>query len=244
MSLSREKELDRIAHDYHLNKEIPDKFIESICQEYCCKCLGSLISPEDRVVELGYGDGITLDRLAARAKHYTIIEGAKSLVDLVKRNHPYVEAVHALFEDYRPKEAFDKILALHVFEHIDDPTALFRHLRSWLKPGGEIVVVVPNKASLHRRLAVIMGISEALDTLSPRDHMVGHQRVYDLAGIESDLREGGLEPFEHKGFFLKTLPNGMMLEYEPQLISALNILGDQIPVEMTANLAVRARLKE
>jgi len=244
MSMSRKEELERIARDYHLNEEVPDKFIETICQEYCCEWLGTLMTPGDRVVELGYGDGVTLNRLAPIASHYTIVEGARTLAELVRGEHPDVEVVNELFEAYVPSEGFDLVLALHVFEHVDNPIELGRHLRSWLKPEGEIVVVVPNKASLHRQLAVLMGLSEALDTLSPRDHMVGHQRVYDLAGLERDLRESGFEPFAHKGFFIKTLPNVMMLDYSPELLRALNDLAEQLPSEAAANLAVRARLRD
>lgn len=238
---ARQQALEQIAHQYHLNDEVPDKFIEDLCQEHCCLWLEGLVNEGDRVIELGYGEGITLARLAPRTPHYTVVEGAPSLVDAIRARHPEVAVVPALFEDYLPPEPCDRLLALHVFEHVDDPVALGRHLRRWLRPDGEIVVIVPNRASLHRRLAVKMGLQPALDTLSPRDHLVGHQRVYDLAGLEADLRAAGFEPFERKGFFLKTLPNGMMLDHSPALIAALNALGDELPVEMTANIAVRAR---
>jgi SAM-dependent methyltransferase len=241
MKVTTGDELERIAHLYHLNQEVPDKFIEDLCQEHCCDWLDSLISPSDRVVELGYGEGITVSRLAHKAGRYTVVEGAASLSELLKRKHPTVEVVESMFELYSPPKLFDKLLALHVFEHVDDPVELGRHLHSWLARDGEIVVVVPNRRSLHRRLAVIMGLIPDLDALSPRDLLVGHQRVYDLAGIEFDLREAGFEIFERRGFFLKTLPNSMMLGYQPELIRALNLLGDQMPVEMAANIAVRAR---
>lgn len=241
MKFSRTEELERIAYTYHLNEDVADKFIEDLCQEHCCHWLSSLILPSDRVIELGYGEGITLDRLAYKAGQYTVVEGAPSLVDVVKQKHPTVEVVNSLFEAYSPPQPFDKLLALHVFEHVDDPVELGRHLRTWLKCDGEIIVIVPNKASLHRRLAVMMDLMPKLDTLSPRDHLVGHQRVYDLGGIEADLRKAGFEPFERRGFFLKALPNSMMLNHKPELIRALNLLGDELPVEMTANLAIRAR---
>lgn len=243
MKLTSTDALERIAHTYHLNEEVPDKFIEDMCQEHCCDWLSSLISSSDSVIELGYGEGITLERLADKAGHYAIVEGAPSLVNVVKQKHPKVEVINSLFEDYSPPQSYDMLLALHVFEHVDDPVALGRHLRTWLNTSGEIVVIVPNSTSLHRRLAVLMGLTPALDTLSPRDHLVGHQRVYDLFGLESDLRKAGFEPFERRGFFVKTLPNSMMLKYKPELIRALNLLGDQLPIEMTANIAVRARLK-
>ena len=239
---TREAELERIARQYHLNDQVPDKFIEDICQQHCCDWLQTLIAPSDRVIELGYGEGITLSRLAPRAGHYTVVEGAQSLVDLMREKHPEVDAAHALFEAYRPQEPCDKLLALHVLEHVDEPVTLLRHLRHWLRSEGELVVVVPNRDSLHRQLAVLMGLQPALDTLSARDHVVGHQRVYDLASLEADLLDAGFEPFDRRGFFLKTLPNGMMLDHSPALVQALNQLGDRLPVTMTANLAVRARL--
>ena len=243
MTASRIDELERIATEYHLNEEIRDKFIEDICQEYCCDWLQSLILPNDRVVELGYGEGITLERLSGLPAHYAMVEGAPSLLEIVRQRHPRVEAIGALFEEYRPSKPFDKLLALHVLEHVDDPVTLAKHLATWLEPDGEIVVVVPNKESLHRRLAVIMGLTPELSTLSPRDHLVGHQRVYDLDGLEADLRTAGFEPFERRGFFLKTLPNSMMIGHTPELVQALNVIGDHLPSEMLANIAVRARIR-
>ena len=235
-------ELERIAAAYHLNEAVPDKFIEDICQEYCCQWLQSLLASSDRVIELGYGEGITTARLSGCATHYTVVEGAASLVAPLRERHPTVNAVHAMFEDYLPEQPCDKLLALHVLEHVDDPVSLARTLRAWLAPGGELVVVVPNRDSLHRRLAVAMGMQPALDTLSPRDHLVGHQRVYSLAGLEADLRAAGFETIERRGFFLKTLPNGMMLGHSPELILAMNRIGEDLPAELQANIAVRARI--
>ena len=234
-------QLEEIASNYHLKEDVPDKFIEDICQDYCCDWLEAIIDPDDRIIELGYGEGITVDRLAHSSRHYTVVEGSTSLVDKCRRKHPDIEVIHSFFETYTPDQRYDKILALHVFEHVDDPVQLACHLRGWLKPEGEIIVIVPNRESLHRRLALLMGLTQSLDELSPRDHLVGHQRVYDLAGLEADLREAGYEPLTRDGFFLKVLPNGMMLDHSHQLISALNTLGRALPVEMTANLAVRAR---
>lgn len=239
----RAEELERIAAQYHLSSNVPDKFIEDLCQEHCCDWLASLIGPDDVVVELGYGEGITVSRLAACAGRYVVVEGAASLAAVVRTRHPQVEVVEALFEEHLPAQRCDKLLALHVFEHVDEPVALAAHLRNWLQPHGELIAVVPNRMSLHRQLAVLMGLQPALDTLSPRDELVGHQRVYDLPDLESDLEEAGFEVFERRGFFLKTLPNGMMLDYSPELIRAMNQLGDQLPPELTANVAVRARRK-
>ncbi|MFW3173009.1 methyltransferase domain-containing protein [Geodermatophilus sp. CPCC 206100] len=238
---ARTHELERIAHSYHLNDDVPDKFIEDALQEHCCDWLAGLVSPDDVVVELGVGEGVTLSRLASLPRRYVVVEGAPSLAARVRAQHPTVEVAEALFEEFVPDEPCDKLMALHVLEHVDDPVALAAHLRTWLVPDGELVVVVPNRRSLHRRLAVLMGLQPELDTLSPRDHLVGHQRVYDLDSLEADLRAAGFEPFERKGMLFKPLPNAMMLDFSPQLVQALNDLGDELPADLGANIAVRAR---
>lgn len=241
MVTTRTDELERIAHQYHLNDEVPDKFIEDAAQLHCCDWLASLIDPGDAVIELGYGEGVTLGRLAPLSREYVVVEGAPSLAALVRAEHPSVSVVEALFEEHVPDRPCDKLMALHVLEHVDEPVPLLRHLSTWLSTDGEIVVVVPNKRSLHRRLAVIMGLQPELDTLSPRDHLVGHQRVYDLEGLEADLRAGGFEVVERTGLQFKPLPNGMMLDFSPELVAAMNVLGDELPADTAANIAVRAR---
>jgi hypothetical protein len=62
-----------------------------------------------------------------------------------------------------------------------------------------------------------------------------------MASLVSDLSAAGFEVIERKGFFLKTLPNGMMLNHIPELIWALNKIGDELPAEWQANLALRLR---
>lgn len=238
---ARTHALERIAHEYHLNADVPDKFIEDAHQEHCCDWLATLVSDDDVVVELGVGEGVTISRLAPLPRRYVVVEGAPSLAARARANFPDIDVVEALFEDHVPDEPCDKLLAIHVMEHVDDPVALTAHLGTWLAPGGELIVVVPNRNSLHRRLAVLMGLQPELDTLSPRDHLVGHQRVYDLAGLEADLRAAGFEPFERKGLMFKPLPNSMMLDFSPELVRALNDLGDELPADLGANIAVRAR---
>lgn len=233
-------ELERIARDYHLNDEFSDKFIENACQQYCCDWLASLLEVNDRVLELGYGDGITLSRLSPLVNSYTVVEGAESLAACVLDKFPEVHTVHALFENYEAETSFQKVLALHVLEHVDDPVRLLRHMSHWIADDGELIVIVPNCDSIHRRLAVLMGLQQERDSLSPRDHVVGHQRVYGLAMLREHLDAAGYRVVEERGFFMKSLPNSMMLDYSSVLIEALNQLSDTLPAELLANLAVRA----
>jgi 2-polyprenyl-3-methyl-5-hydroxy-6-metoxy-1,4-benzoquinol methylase len=243
MNQTYAQKLEAIAQTFHADAEYPDKFIEHMFQEYYCDgWLRSLLRPEDSVLELGVGDGLTLARLSPIARNYTVVEGAPTLVATVHERFPTIEVAQAMFEDYRPESKFDKVFALHVFEHVNEPVALLKHMRLWLKPEGDLVVIVPNSESIHRQLAVLMGIQPRLDSLSPRDHVVGHQRVYSFDGLRADLKEAGFQVLEEKGFFFKPLPNSMMLDFSRDLLWAMNVIAETLPPALMGNIAVRARL--
>lgn len=241
--MSNVEELNSIAKEYHLNEGIADKFIEDACQEYCCDWLETFIDEHDSVLELGYGEGLTYTRLSKKTKNYSIIEGSSDLIEDIRLKHPNINLINGMFEEYQPVNSYDLILALHVFEHVADPVALAQHMKSWISKDGEMVVLVPNKESLHRRLAKDMGLIGDLGQLSERDKLVGHQKVYSLRELEQDFIDAGYEIIGKKGFFIKALPNSMMLDYSPDLILALNNCGSVVPMELLANIAIVVKVK-
>ena len=97
--------------------------------------------------------------------------------------------------------------------------ALLKKLRKWSK---RLIVLVPNAQSWHRKLAKQMGMIPSIYQLSARDVIEGHVRVYDKQTLDIDLSLAGWEAKKWRGFFLKTLPNAMMLGHSPELIRAMN----------------------
>jgi len=54
--------------------------------------------------------------------------------------------------DEVPSQAFDLVTALHVLEHIPDPSEPLKAFRQWLRPGGKLFVVVPNPDGWGKKL--------------------------------------------------------------------------------------------
>jgi len=239
MSINKEQ-LDKIAVDYHTSNAIPDMHIENLCQEYFIDWLLKQIPAASVVLELGYGDGLVTKALANSDCNLTLIEGAETLVDIAKDAHPNIRCIHTLFEEFSPVNQYDVIVASHVLEHVDEPKYILKLLATWLTDTGKIIIVVPNRNSLHRQLAVLMGLQPTLETLSQRDLLVGHQRVYSLETLKDDIRQSDLQPIESMGFFLKVLPNSMMLDYSRELLWGLNAISNSLPTDLLANIAVVA----
>lgn len=232
--------LDEIADQYHLNDSLQDKFIEDLSQYYFCEWVVENFSKSLKCCEMGFGDGITAQGLYKHFDNYIVIEGSSKLVAQAQKKLPSLQVIHGLFEEFRPESQFDLILALHVLEHVDNPLEILQTIDGWLAPGGKVVILVPNKNSLHRIFAKGMGLIPSLDTLSPRDHQVGHQRVYDFEKLESVLIEGGFTVDMKKGFFLKILPNSMMVNFDPKLIVEFNKASTLLSDEYMANICIVA----
>ncbi len=235
--------LNKIAQEYHLNKAIPDMHIENISQEYFTKWLLCHVTPTMRVLELGYGDGLVTQALLQAGVELTVLEGSSELVNVARREHPELNCVHTLFESYNPEpdQHFNLVLASHVLEHVDNPSLLIQRIYHWLSDEGQLIAVVPNKNSVHRQLAVLMGLQPELDSLSERDLMVGHQRVFSLLSLENLIESANFEIKDTSGFFLKVLPNSMMLDYSEALLLALNTISPAISKNILANIAVVAK---
>ena len=236
--------LDDIAINYHL-QNLPDMHIERICQEYEITWLLENISNSGRkVLDLGYGDGVNFEPLA-RSCELTLVEGSEELAKKARLRSAElglnVDVHCSMFEDFKADENFDVILASHILEHVDKPVELLTHLGRLLRPGGLLIGLVPNAESLHRRLGVAMGLSKQLDDLSERDYLVGHQRVYDLLMLTSDLLQGGFAITNHRGFFAKLLANHQMLHLDTAVLLGLLKMSDDLPTELCANLGFVAK---
>ncbi len=234
--------LDTYADTYYLNAQIDDVNIEELGQRRAIGRTVRALGGARRVLEMGYGTGLVTAELLERDVPIEVLEGSPKLCAVARERHGARGLVvhEALFEQFAPASPYDAVLAMHIAEHVDDPVALFATVAGWLEPGGSIIVVVPNAQSLHRRLAVRMGLQEKLDDLSPRDHLVGHRRVYDFDGLAGDLARAGFSVQEQFGYQLKTVPNSMMADWPQDLLAALIDISEELPPAMLANIGVRA----
>ncbi len=84
-----------------------------------------------------------------------------------------------------PERNFDVVSAFHVLEHMPDSRAFLRTLSRWARPGGFLVIEVPNWSSVQRRR-----LRGDWPGVRPREHLV-HFTPRTLART---LRAVGAEP--------------------------------------------------
>jgi SAM-dependent methyltransferase len=99
-----------------------------------------------------------------------------------------------------PPGSLDAVTLWHVLEHLDDPGRALSLIAAWLRPGGAVLVGVPNLASWQARL----GGERWYHLDVPR-----HRVHFTPRGVDALLRRSGFEPVSVTHLLLEHNPFGM-----------------------------------
>ena len=183
----------------------------------------------DSILEMGPAEGVMTELLAATGKKLTLVEGSGMFCDALRRRFPQANTVHALFEEFQPKELFDNIILGHVLEHVEDPVDILSRAKRWLKPEiGRIFSAVPNARSLHRQAAVIMGLLRQEDELNELDIHHGHRRVFNPESFRNTFYQAGLNIEIFGGYWIKPVSNAQIeATWSPEMLEAFMVVGER-----------------
>lgn len=182
-----------------------------------------------RGLELGPAEGEMTQFLINDFEQLTIVEGAADLLAQIPARANLIK-IHALFEEFQPEHPFDSIILEHILEHVDDPVGLLSRVKNWLSPNGRLFLGVPNGNSIHRLVAVKMGLLDNPCQLNSRDHALGHRRVYTPETFRADIEKSGLKVLEMGGVYFKPLSNGQIQEHwTEEMIQGFYELGKDFP---------------
>lgn len=151
-----------------------------------------LLGANKRVLELGSAAGHFTRALVADNCRVVAVEldpqAARSLEDVAERvvvgdlSDP--EVIASAIDD----EGFDVVVAGDVLEHIPDPLSVLQACRPALKPGGFVVVSVPNIAHADIKLQLLAGNFSYQDKgLLDRSHV----HFFTRSSVEEMLRDAG-----------------------------------------------------
>jgi 2-polyprenyl-3-methyl-5-hydroxy-6-metoxy-1,4-benzoquinol methylase len=180
-------------------------------------------------LELGPAEGEMTQFLVEDFARLTVVDGASELLAQIPER-ANLRKVHSLFEDFHPEKLFNTIVMEHILEHVDQPVELLKRVKEWLAPNGKILAGVPNGNSIHRLVAVKMGLLKQPCELNSRDHALGHRRVYTQDTLKADIQKAGLKLVEMGGVFFKPLSNKQIQDHwSEEMIQGFYELGKDFP---------------
>ncbi|MEZ0493702.1 methyltransferase domain-containing protein [Kineococcus sp. TBRC 1896] len=163
-----------------------------------------------------------------------------------------VTVVEARAEDVAPADLgapFDAVVLSSLLHEVPDPSALLLAVRRFCGRSTVVHVNVPNARSLHRLLAVAMGLVEDVYALSPVQRQMQQRGTYDLDGLRAELAAAGFVVARWGTVLVKPFPHAQMQELvdsgflTPRLIDGLDSLAEALP-EIGSELWVDAEVAD
>jgi SAM-dependent methyltransferase len=136
-----------------------------------------------RVLELGFGQGITLGHLRNLGWDAHGLETDQVAVGNARRKGLNV-ACGSLAEQHYPAGHYDAVISNHVIEHVPEPRDLFTESGRILRTGGRFIAATPNANCLARRT-----FGSAWRGLEPPRHL----QIFTAAALRA---LGGVSGFE------------------------------------------------
>ena len=135
------------------------------------------------IVEIGCGDGFMLDLMVRNGVHQaTGYDPSMAGIETPFTKRKGIRIVPEYFHAGQLESGFDAILCRHVLEHLDEPMAFLKELRSAIgKCSATLYLEVPNADWM-------------LETVSMWDVIYEHVTYWTAPAMECALRRSGFEP--------------------------------------------------
>jgi len=166
-----------------------------LVHERALEVLGRHVPPPARVVDLGAGAGALAQRLLdagyrdveaveRRAESFAVPGVRVHALDL---DGDFVEAAHLA--------AADAVVAVEIIEHLENPWAFARQCARLVRPGGVVVVTVPNIESSRSRVEFLLAAEFRYFTQDDYEQ-VGHRTVLGSRMVRNVFEAAGFEFLE------------------------------------------------
>lgn len=113
--------------------------------------LHHMIPSPSRILEIGCGRGLLLSALQKKGHECFGIERSNLAASRAKELGGLTISTESLQECSFAENSFDLAILWHSLEHLHDPRGTLIKLHDLLKPGGKIIIEVPNLDSLQSR---------------------------------------------------------------------------------------------
>lgn len=186
----------------------------------------------DSVLDLGSADVFMAEALSPFFMQIVSVDGSKELIERARARlgkDTNITLVHSLIEEFNTSQRFDLVLLSFILEHVVDPVAVAAKALTFAKPGGAMLVMVPNARSLHRRVGVALGLLSKVDDFSEEDIRQGHRRVYTEELLCDELKQAGATIETSGTFFIKPLSNPQMEQLGTKVADAFFEVSRDLP---------------
>jgi SAM-dependent methyltransferase len=123
------------------------------------------------------------------------------------------------------KDKFDVTILSSILHEVSNPKDFLLQAREITKPGGKLILVVPNKMSVHRILGLQMGLQKTLNSKTTTEiRMQQFTGASTFEELENQILGADLVLERIESFFVKLLPHIVMQNLIDEEIMTVNDL--------------------
>jgi 2-polyprenyl-3-methyl-5-hydroxy-6-metoxy-1,4-benzoquinol methylase len=197
------------------------------------------LRPGDRVLELGCATGAMTAAFAGEGRAIVALDRAEEYLAVARdRRLDGVRWRQADFADALPSTgSHDHVVLANVLHELDDPEALLTAVaEGHLAPAGIVHVSLQNPQSLHRLVALEMGLIDDLSAVAANGLKYATRRLYTASELVELAGRAGLELVHREGVMLKPLPNDAMAALDPAVLAGFVAAARHLPDHGAMNL--------
>jgi len=244
------RDIDQYRADY-----LADYGFEQVLVEYRAELvIDQLLRVQpDVVLEVGCGNELLYQRYLAHAgpvSRWIIVEPERTFCAQARAaGLPGLVVVEGVIEemgtaiDAALEGSPDLVVCSGVLNEVPSAQAVLASIRKTMDRESLLHINVPNARSLHRQLALAMGLIPDLTTPSDRNLLLQQHRVYDFDTLSEEVEQAGFSIRQSGGHFVKPFTHAQMETIAPMLgeevIRGLFELGRSAP-EMASEIFVNA----
>ena len=203
------------------------------------------IRAKDPILAMGLGHGSEIELLLDRFDRCEVVESSPRLCKLASSKHGAKLFVHQdNFETFTPQTKYETIFATAVLHHVLDPGTVIRQATKWLKPGGKILVTVPNAHSVHRAMGQMLGLVSSVRNLSETAKESGVRHTFSPNDLKTLLEDSGLKVTRQLETFVKFTSYEEMTALGDQDLKGLFSVAKIVPPEFHATIAFLCALQD
>jgi len=160
------------------------------------------------ILDIGCGGGLFPGMLRERGYRAIGLDLSPDAAALAWKRHGVPAVAGELSRSPIAANTCAAVTMFHVLEHLDHPECYLRQAHDLLRPGGRLIVQVPNAASWQ--FALLGAAWNGVDT--PR-----HYHLFRDSDLEKLLVKSGFTPVRKKYFSLRDNPAGLATSIAPSL---------------------------
>ncbi len=166
--------------------------------------ISRLTPPHSRILEVGCGRGLLLKALSELGYECHGTERSEMAAARAYKTVGIKLYTKPLDECGFPENSFDLVTLWHVFEHMENPAATLAAVHRILKPGGKLILEVPNFSSWQSRL-----------TGKHWFHLDLNRHLYHFSkqGLAQILCRAGFKVTQEMSFSLEQCPYGALQSF-------------------------------